>query len=330
MSKKKHSAPARTVAADYLGQRLDNYLAREMKGAPRPLIYRLIRTGQVRINGRRAAPDSKLRPGDLLRIPDNISLSPPAAAAPPVVLPVVYEDSAFLAVDKPSGMAVHGGTASAHGVVERLRAAREDRFLELAHRLDKNTSGVLLLAKKSSALRGVQSEWRARRVQKIYHALVFGKWRKRAATIDLPLKRAAHGIGGMVAGDGRPSLTRTSVLKQFAAAALLRADIATGRTHQLRVHLAAVGLPIVGDDKYGNFPANRHFIVGVAGKVRTAGATKKSIKMRMFLHAARLRFRHPLTGEMLDLRAPPPDDFAAAEARLQSADFSEFINAAPK
>lgn len=304
MLKKNLSAPARTVAADYQGQRLDNYLAREMKGAPRSLIYRLIRTGQVRINGRRAKPDCKLCSGDLLRIPDNISLAPPAAPAPPTQLPIIYEDREFLVVNKPSGMAVHGGTATAHGVIERLRAARQDRFLELAHRLDKHTSGVLLLAKKSSALREVQAEWRARKVQKIYHAMVFGKWHKGAAVIDLPLKRIAHGIGGVVAGDGRPSLTRTSLLKQFAIAALLRADIATGRTHQLRVHLAAVGLPIIGDDKYGDFAANHRFAVDAK-------------KCQMLLHAARLCFKHPQTGEKMDLQAPLPDDFAAAEKQLQ-------------
>lgn len=299
-AQKKISSPARTVAADYHGQRLDNYLAREMRGAPRPLIYRLIRTGQVRINGRRSTPDCKLCAGDLLRIPDNISLTPPAADAPPAELPVLYEDSALLAVNKPSGMAVHGGTSVAHGVVERLRAARCDRFLELAHRLDKHTSGVLLLAKKSSALRGVQSEWRARRVQKIYLAMVFGQWTRNAAKINLPLKRIPRGIAVRVAADGRESQTNTALLKQFPAAALLRADIATGRTHQLRVHLAAVGLPIVGDDKYGDFAANRRF-----------GAK------RILLHAASLSFAHPATGEIVRLHAPPPDDFAAAEQTLR-------------
>ncbi len=297
---KKILSPARTVGVNYHGQRLDNYLAREMKGAPRPLIYRLIRTGQVRINGRRSAPSSKLCAGDELRIPDNISLAAPAAAAPPATLPVIYEDSAFLAVNKPSGMAVHGGTATAHGVVERLRTTHDGQFLELAHRLDKSTSGVLLLAKKSSALRGVQSRWRARQVNKIYHALVFGKWSRRAAVISLPLKRTAHGIGGMVAKDGRPALTRTTLLEAFPAAAMVRADIITGRTHQLRIHLAAVGLPIVGDDKYGDFAANRKL-----GAKRT------------MLHASVLSFEHPLTGEKLDLRAPLPDDFAATTRLLQ-------------
>ncbi len=293
-------APALCVSAEYGGQRLDNYLAREMKGAPRPLIYRLIRTGQVRVNSRRAAPGCKLAEGDMLRIPFNVSLRP-VRPAPPAELPVLFEDGAFLAVDKPSGMAVHGGGGVSHGVIERLRAAREAPFLELAHRLDKSTSGVLLLAKKSSALRGVQKEWRARRVQKIYHALVFGQWQKKAAKIDLPIKRLHGQIAGKISEDGRAALTRTALLRQFSAAALLEANIETGRTHQLRVHLAAVGLPIAGDDKYGDFAANRRF-------------TECS---RLFLHAARLSFAHPLTGETMNISAPPPDAFARMQKSLQ-------------
>ena len=295
------TAPQKRVSAEYCGQRLDNYLAREMKGAPRKLIYRLIRTGQVRINSRRAAPKCKLAEGDLLRIPDCISLSPPPSAAPPAELPVLFEDAAFVAVDKPSGMAVHGGGGVLHGVIERLRAGRDGRFLELAHRLDKSTSGVLLLAKKSSALRGVQSEWRARRVQKIYYALVFGRWRAQDGKIDLPIKRVHGKIAGQIAADGRESLTRTALIRQFPAAALLQADLSTGRTHQLRVHLAAAGLPIIGDEKYGDFAANRRL-----PQCR-----------RLFLHAARLSFSHPLTGKKISISAPLPDGFARIQKQLQ-------------
>lgn len=292
------TVPAKIVAADYDGQRLDNYLARELKGAPRTLIYRLIRTGQVRINSRRAKPADKLRTGDSLRIPDHITLAD-SRPAPPLELPFLFEDKGFLAVNKPGGLAVHGGSGISHGVIERLRAARNERFLELAHRLDKNTSGVLLLAKKSSALRGVQVEWRARRVEKIYQALVFGRWQKNAALINLPIKRSAGGIAGVVAADGRPALTHTACLRQFDDAALLQANIATGRTHQLRVHLAAVGLPIIGDDKYGDFAANRKIKAG-----------------NLFLHAVRLRFKHPLTGEEIAINAPLPEYFAHMQRRL--------------
>lgn len=296
-------APVRTVSAERDGQRLDNYLAREMKGAPRALIYRLVRTGQVRINGGRAAPDCKLQEGDRVRIPPHVTLSAPKGNAPPASLPVLFEDQAFLAVNKPAGMAVHGGSGAAFGVIERLRAGRKDKFLELAHRLDKNTSGVLLLAKKSSALRAVQHQWRERKVEKIYLTLVFGQWHAGAKRIDMPLARAVRGIGGKTAEDGRPALTRTFLLRQFARAALLRADIATGRTHQLRVHLATVGLPIAGDDKYGDFAANRL----LPARLR-----------RTMLHAAELRFTHPQTGDTVEICAPPPDDFQVAQKFLQS------------
>ncbi|MGU9951717.1 MAG: RluA family pseudouridine synthase [Gammaproteobacteria bacterium WSBS_2016_MAG_OTU1] len=294
------SSSAKTVAADYDEQRLDNYLARELKGAPRSLIYRLIRTGQVRINSRRARPSSKLHTGDILRIPDNITITAAPRPAPTMSPDILFEDDALLVINKPAGMAVHGGSGVSFGVIESLRETRQPRFLELAHRLDKGTSGALLLAKKSSALRGVQQSWREKRVKKVYHAFVFGVWNKDAAVINLPIKRTTA-IGGITAADGRPSLTHTSLLKQYENAALLRADIATGRTHQLRVHLAAVGLPIIGDDKYGDFTANRSLARGC----------------RLLLHAARLCFKHPLTGEKIDIHAPVPDDFIAMQTKLQ-------------
>ena len=300
-SKGARASPNKRVAAEYRGQRLDNYLAREMKGAPRKLIYRLIRTGQVRINGRRAAPKNKLAEGDILRIPDCVALSPAALPAPPAELPVLFENEFFLAVNKPAGMAVHGGGGVSYGVIERLRAGHGGRFLELAHRLDKHTSGVLLLAKKPSALRGVQSEWRAGKVRKIYYALSFGRWREQNAVIDMPIKRPRGQIAGQISPDGRSALTRTSLVRQFPAAALLKADIATGRTHQLRVHLSAVGLPIVGDEKYGDFAANRQ----IGGR------------RRMYLHAARLSFIHPPGGEKTDIAAPLPDSFARMQKQLQ-------------
>ena len=297
MQKKYFPAPAQQVAADYHGQRLDNYLAREMKGAPRALIYRLIRTGQIRINSRRAAPDCKLCAGDHLRIPYNISLTA-NTPAPPTALPVLLEDNGLLAINKPAGMAAHGGSGIAHGVIERLRATRPERFLELAHRLDKNTSGVLLLATKSSALRAIQAAWRAHQVQKIYTVLVFGQWHQQAAHIDLRIKRS-DAIGGKIADDGRTALTRTKLIRQFGNAALLHADIATGRTHQLRVHLAAVGLPIIGDDKYGDFAANRQMR-----------------QPRLCLHAAQLSFIHPLTNKKIDICAPLPDDIHMLQKTL--------------
>ena len=297
---KKKYRPARYVSEDYHGQRLDNYLAREMKGAPRALIYKLIRTGQVRINGKRAAAKDKLCGGDFLRIPDNVSLTAPAVVKAQT-LPILFEDENLLGVNKPSGMATHGGSGIVGGVIEKLRATNQYRFLELAHRLDKGTSGVLLLAKKSSALKRLQEIWRARRVKKTYQAIVFGVWNKNFGAIDLPIKRIAHGIGSVIDDDGREALTRTKLTRQFDTAALLEADITTGRTHQLRVHLAAVGLPIVGDTKYGDFAANRRY---------------KNCN-RLFLHASRLSFPHPITEEKITITADLPNDFIYFQQQLQ-------------
>ena len=292
-------AAAKIVSGDHDGQRIDNYLAREMRGAPRRLIYRLIRSGQVRVNSRRVKPLSRLRCGDVLRVPDNISLKPPPTAAAPLDLPILHEDAALLAVNKPSGLAAHGGSGISHGVIERLRAARGDGFLELVHRLDKGTSGVLLLAKKSSALRAIHAAWRQRDIKKHYRALVFGEWRQELSVMTMPIKRVVGALGSRIASDGQPALTRTRLLRQWRGAALLAADIGTGRTHQLRVHLSAVALPIVGDDRYGDFAANR-----------TLAAE------RLFLHAEELSFIHPQSGAPLSIHAPLPPDFAAMTRRL--------------
>lgn len=293
---------------------------RQWRGMPRRLVYRIIRTGQVRVNARRAAPDLRLQAGDLLRLPpprngaageEKTAAKPAAQKIPPANLPVLYEDAHLLAVDKPPGLAVHGGSGLAFGVIERLRAARPaERHLELAHRLDRDTSGVLLLAKKRSALRGLQEQWRRRRVAKEYTAQVFGAWRAaQHRRIRLPLKRVAGADGRrqvLVARDGddggKDALTETKLLRKWGggdlAGALIGARIATGRTHQLRVHLADAGLPIVGDKKYGDFARNKRM-------PKSAG--------RMFLHAAALTIAHPASGETLHITAPLPPEFAAVE-----------------
>ena len=207
------------------------------------------------------------------------------------------EDEHILAVAKPSGLAVHGGSGISHGVIERLRGMTNGVFLELAHRLDKDTSGVLLLAKKPAALRELQRQWRNRAVHKKYVLAVFGRWQESAARITLPLVRRQGGIGSRVAGesdtDGKEAITRTRVLKQWPQAALLEADIITGRTHQLRVHLAQAGLPIIGDKKYGDFSRNQ----------RAAGLN------RLFLHAKEISFSHPAGGEKTRVTAPLPAAF---------------------
>ena len=296
-----------TIVADcFDGQRLDNFLLREWRGVPRSHIYRLLRVGRVRLNTAKARPDSRLAAGDRL---DFLSLpvreSPPSRPARALRLPALYEDDALLAVDKPGGIAVHGGSGVAHGVIERLRLQHPS--LELVHRLDRGTSGVLLLAKKRSALRSLQSDWRRRRVQKQYAALCFGVWREECREIDRPLKRVVEGDQNrrvIVSEEGKTATTRTRILRQWRKSALVAAEIATGRTHQLRVHLAHVGLPIVGDDKYGAFSDNR----------KMAGLGHE----RLFLHAERLIFTHPVTGKRQTVVAPPPADFSAAAAAFDA------------
>ena len=298
------------VNSEYAGQRLDNYLVREWHGMPKPLIYRLIRTGQVRVNRSRAKPHQRLQDGDIIRIPP-IAASLPAAdndrRAPPLALPILHEDDALLVVNKPAGVAVHGGSGKRYGVIERLRSAYpEIRSLELAHRLDKETSGVLMLAKKRMALRHLQMQWRNRQVHKRYTALVLGKWLSRHRNILQPLKRTLDANGNRrvyAAEDGKEAQTITALRQQWQQAALIDAIIKTGRTHQLRVHLANAGLPIVGDDKYGKFADNRRLCRG-------GGSA------RMFLHAAELGFIHPLSGDKTTINADLPAAFDTMGKRL--------------
>lgn len=299
----------RVVLADYAGQRLDNYLLREWRGAPRSLVYRLIRSGQVRVNSGRVRPDCRLQTGDLLRLPASVRLPVRVVQKPPpLTVSVLYEDAVLLAVDKPAGLAVHGGSGLSHGVIERLRRPLpHGAFLELVHRLDRETSGVLLLAKKRAALLALQKQWRDRQVRKHYTALVFGSWQAaRHRRIDLPLKR----IGGdqqqrhvIVDTDGKSAATRTNLISRQRGGALIDAVLQTGRTHQLRVHFAAADIPIVGDSKYGDFPANR---AAAAAGFR-----------QMFLHAAQLRFLHPQTEQTITINSPLPAAFAAAADWLQ-------------
>lgn len=304
-----------TVAADEDGQRLDQFILKAWAGVPRALVYRLIRTKRVRVNNRRSRPDCRLRTGDRLQLPGiTLPPSPPkprSAPAAPLALPVLYEDHELLAVDKPAGLAVHGGSGEAHGVIERLRATRAPlRFLELAHRLDKETSGVLLLAKTRAALRAVQAQWRARRVHKVYDALVFGQWTPQIRQIKTPLKRIGEESGNrqvVVAADGKDAHTKTALLQQWQRTALLEATIPTGRMHQIRAHLASVGLPIVGDKKYGDFTANRQ-LRQIANKPARL----------LFLHAHRLQLTHPASEEPLAVVSSPPPEFRTTAAQLDA------------
>ena len=302
------------------GQRLDNFLVKLLKGVPKTHVYRVIRSGEVRVNRARAEAQTRLALGDDVRVPP---VRTAAADAPESVpgreFPIVHEDAELLAIDKPAGVAVHGGSGVSFGVIEQLRRARpEARFLELVHRLDKETSGVLLLAKKRSALVALQSQMRpgagGRPVAKTYAALVRGAWPQALKLIDSPLHKYLDTAGerrvrSVDTDDeqGRRAVTLVRVARRFVGFTLLEVTLKTGRTHQIRVHLADAGHPIVGDDKYGDRAADKALARGEA----LPGARFE----RMFLHARRLKLEHPATGEPLVLEAPLP----AACARLLEA-----------
>jgi 23S rRNA pseudouridine955/2504/2580 synthase len=306
------------VDAESDGQRLDNYLLRILKGAPKTLVYRVIRSGEVRVNKGRAAADTRVAAGDEVRVPP---VRLPERAAPVNVpareFPILFEDEHLLAVNKPAGVAVHGGSGVSSGVIEQLRRARpEARYLELVHRLDKETSGVLLLAKKRSALVALQDQFRARDTGKRYQALVAGRWPVSLKVIDLPLLKTTDAAGErnvrVAAGhdDARRSITLVKVARVLPGFTLLDVTIKTGRTHQIRVHLAHSGHPIAGDPKYGDFALNRQLSRGEA----LAGLRFD----RMFLHARELSFDHPASGERMTLNAPLPPECETLLARLEN------------
>jgi 23S rRNA pseudouridine955/2504/2580 synthase len=293
------------------GQRLDNFLTKTLKGAPKSLIYRIVRSGEVRVNKGRASADTRLALGDEVRLPPvRVSERSESALTPAREFPVLYEDDHLLAVDKPAGVAVHGGSGVSFGVIEQLRRARpQAKMLELVHRLDKETSGILLIAKMRSALTALQDQFRSRETGKTYAALVIGTWPASKKVIDVPLHKFLTGEGerrvravSPQAEEGRRSITLVKVAQAFAGYTLLDVTIKTGRTHQIRVHLTHEGHPIVGDEKYGDFAVNRAFARGDA----LAGHRFD----RMFLHARRLRFDHPATGEVIELESPLPRDCA--------------------
>jgi 23S rRNA pseudouridine955/2504/2580 synthase len=299
------------------GQRLDNFLLRVCKGVPKTHVYRIIRSGEVRVNKGRAQVDTRLALGDVVRIPpirlpDNAPPQPAQqqsgpAHTPPREFPILLEDDYLLAIDKPEGVAVHGGSGVSFGVIEQLRRARpEAKFLELVHRLDRDTSGILLIAKRRSALTNLQAQFKARETGKTYLALVKGTWPNKLKVIDLPLHKFLVNGGEddgerrvkVVAKDdpnGMRSITLVKVAKTVQlptddTASLLEVTIKTGRTHQIRVHLAHHGHPILGDDKYGDFELNK--LLAKAGM------------KRMYLHAWRLQFAHPSLGSPVQVECP--------------------------
>ncbi|MDE2418071.1 MAG: RluA family pseudouridine synthase [Burkholderiales bacterium] len=310
------------VEEDGAGQRLDNYLVRHLKGVPKTHVYRIIRSGEVRVNKGRASAETRLALGDVVRLPpvrvsERAEQKSQAMAAqtgsfvPAKDFPILFEDDCFLAINKPAGVAVHGGSGVSFGVIEQLRMARpQAKFLELVHRLDRETSGILLIAKKRSALKNLQNQFRERETGKTYLVLVLGHWPANKKVLDKPLhKYLLPGKSGeegerrvkVVAKDdpdGMPSLTLVKVREANTTYSFLEVTIKTGRTHQIRVHLASEGMPIVGDDKYGNFEVNKLLL-----RATGAGALK-----RMFLHAWRLQCKHPVTGEALELKADLPPE----------------------
>ncbi len=302
----KDAAPGRGVQwievdEDGAGQRIDNFLVSRLKGVPKSHVYRILRSGEVRVNSGRAAASRRLEAGDRIRVPPIRVAEREAgpAPAPALELPVLFEDDAVLAVDKPAGLAVHGGSGVAHGAIERLRAARpQARFLELVHRLDRETSGVLLLAKRRPALVALHGAIREGGMDKRYLAAVAGRFRDEKRRVRLALRKYTAAEGERrVAVDEREGQAAETVFRRLARSeefSLLEAELVTGRTHQIRVHLAHLGHPILGDDKYGDFALNR--------ALRPRGLR------RMFLHAASIVFVHPVTGQTVTVRSPLPPE----------------------
>ena len=287
------------VAEEEAGQRIDNYLLARLKGVPKSRIYRIIRSGEVRINMKRAQASQKVAAGDRIRVPPvRVAERDEPEAAPHFRMPILFEDEALLAIDKPAGLAVHGGSGVAHGVIESLRSMRpEAKFLELVHRLDRDTSGVLLLAKKRSALTVLHEMMRGHDMDKRYLAGVVGRFRNEKQRVRLALSKHVNAAGEKrvsVSDAGQEAETIFHLVERGADMSLLEAELLTGRTHQIRVHLAHLKHPVLGDDKYGDFELNRRL-------------RKEGLK-RMFLHAAKLSFAHPMTGATLELASPLPAD----------------------
>ena len=285
------------VGEESAAQRIDNFLLRRLKGVPKSHVYRVLRSGQVRVNSGRVKPEYRLQVGDKVRVPPIRTAVPKPVVLRPLRLPVVFEDPSLLVIDKPSGVAVHGGSGVSYGVIESLRAERpQAKFLELAHRLDRDTSGLLIICKKRSALVELHRMLREGEVDKRYFAIVRGRW-SGPAEIREALHKYVTASGERrvsVKEGGMQAVTKVSLKKSSDDFSVLDLRLMTGRTHQIRVHLAHAGHPVLGDDKYGDFELNRKM-------------AKQGVR-RLFLHAERLSFRHPLSGAALALRSSLPKD----------------------
>lgn len=303
------------IGDDAEGQRIDNYLLRIAKGVPQSHIYRILRRGEVRVNKGRVGAEYRLRPGDQVRVPPiRIAERAAGASVPAREFVPIFEDEALLVVDKPAGVAVHGGSGVSFGVIEQLRRARpQARFLELAHRLDRETSGLLVVAKKRAALTRLHDQFRDGVIEKRYLALVRGRWRNELQHVRLPLLKYLTAEGERrvrvnVGGKAAHSIVR--LVSRWQNFSVVEVELKTGRTHQIRVHLAHLGFPIAGDDKYGDFSLNREL--------------QKIGLHRMFLHSARLKLPHPLSAAPLALESPMPGELQAFLARLDASEKRDF------
>jgi 23S rRNA pseudouridine955/2504/2580 synthase len=321
----KNSVSQAIISEDEQGQRLDNFLLKICKGVPKSHVYRIVRNGEIRVNGKRVDVSYRLQIGDILRIPPiRIAQRQEEIVAGAEIkfeLPIAFEDEAMLVVDKPSGIAVHGGSGVSFGVIEALRRQRpQARFLELAHRLDRETSGLLLVGKKRSALTALHDMFRegslggsGRGADKRYLLLVKGRWMDQLRNVKLPLLKYLLESGERrvrVSDEGKASHTVFRLLGRWENYSLLEAELKSGRTHQIRVHCAHLGFPIVGDEKYGDFGLNK-------------GLPRQGLK-RMFLHAWKIRFPHPISGEDMALEAPLPETLNAFLHKIASTEIQDY------
>ena len=304
-----------TISDDEAGQRLDNFLLAKLKGVPKSLIYRIVRKGEVRVNKGRIKPEYKLQEDDVVRVPpvrvaekNEVPVSTKLNKVAELESQILYEDEVMLVINKPSGIAVHGGSGLSFGVIEALRALRpQARFLELVHRIDRDTSGILLVAKKRSALRNLHEQLREKVVQKDYLALVRGQWQSHVKVVKAPLLKNELPSGERivkVSEAGKPSETRFVIEERYPSATLVKASPVTGRTHQIRVHTQYAGHPIACDDKYGECDFDQ--------KMQQIGLN------RLFLHAYSIRFEHPKTGEEMVITAPLDKKMKAVLAKLRA------------
>lgn len=302
------------ISEDESGQRIDNYLLAKLKGVPKSLIYRIVRKGEVRVNKGRVKPEYKLQTGDTVRIPpvrvaekEQAPISNKLNKVAALEKQIIFEDDCLLVLNKPSGIAVHGGSGLSFGVIEALRSLRpEARFLELVHRIDRDTSGILLVAKKRSALRNLHEQLRIKTVKKDYLALVRGQWQSHVKVIRAPLLKNELSGGERIVRvneQGKPSETRFAIEERYPTATLVRASPVTGRTHQIRVHTQYAGHPIALDDKYGDKEFDQQM--------------QKLGLNRLFLHAYSIKFEHPKSGEELRLTAPLDENMKGILKKLR-------------